>query len=84
MQLEVFLGARLADFFLQSLKGELPFNEVSVMQYDGWEKTVSFTKWNIIQIIKRAKTSEHSREQFVLNKSRTLSVAKLSPPYQQY
>lgn len=44
MQLEVFLGSHLADFFLQSLKGELPFNEVSVMQFDGREKTVSFTK----------------------------------------
>lgn len=48
MEPEVFLGVYLADFFLQSLKQELPFNEVSVMQFDGREKTVSFTKWSII------------------------------------
>jgi len=39
MQLEVCLGVHLADF-LQGLKGELPFEEVSVIQFDGGEKTL--------------------------------------------
>lgn len=47
MQLEV-LRAHLADFFVQSLKWELLFNEVSAVQFDGGEKTASFSKWKVI------------------------------------